>query len=263
IEITLQAGSASATRLLTFDIRENANLLILPNVLSPAVYDSEYTAQLQAQGGVPPYTWIFDGGTLPRGITLSASGELSGTPRQVGTFRFVVEARDAAPGLQATRDRNAFVLQVDDVAGFTINTESLPTAVVGSGYDYSIAANGGTPPYTWTLQTGRLPDGLFGDIDPNTNEFRIRGAPEDVGVTNLLIRAIDAQNREAIRAFALEVVASDISAEDAGTGAGGCVCRAPSSPPSTATLGLLTWMVWVMTGRRRRGDHRWLKARED
>jgi len=48
-----------------------------------------YSQTLAATGGDgSTYTWAKTGGTLPAGITLAASGVLSGTPTESGTFSF-------------------------------------------------------------------------------------------------------------------------------------------------------------------------------
>jgi large repetitive protein len=53
-----------------------------------------YSDQLQAVGGTGRYTWS-KSGALPRGITLSSSGLLSGTPTRTGTFTFTAKVHDA------------------------------------------------------------------------------------------------------------------------------------------------------------------------
>lgn len=63
---------------------------------------------LSASGGTAPYTWSVSAGSLPPGLTLDSSGQLSGTPTAVGTFNFTVRAADAY-GCFGTRD---YVVQV-------------------------------------------------------------------------------------------------------------------------------------------------------
>jgi hypothetical protein len=68
-----------------------------------------YSTTLVASGGVQPYTWSLDGGSLPTGLTLSAAGVISGTPSGTpGLSSFTARVR-AADGQFATR---AFTLQV-------------------------------------------------------------------------------------------------------------------------------------------------------
>ena len=41
----------------------------------------DYSEVLTATGGAPPYSWSIDFGSLPGGLTLFATGSISGTPR--------------------------------------------------------------------------------------------------------------------------------------------------------------------------------------
>lgn len=51
--------------------------------------------QLTTTGGAAPHTFALVRGALPPGLTLSATGLLSGTPSQSGTFTFTASATDA------------------------------------------------------------------------------------------------------------------------------------------------------------------------
>lgn len=68
-----------------------------------------FTARLATSGGADPLKWRVVHGKLPTGVRfVSRRGAFVGTPRQIGTFRLVVEARDA---LRA-KARKAVVLRV-------------------------------------------------------------------------------------------------------------------------------------------------------
>lgn len=56
-----------------------------------------YTVQLQASGGQGPYSWILSDSSaaLPDGLSLSASGVISGVPATTGIFDFVVQVTDS------------------------------------------------------------------------------------------------------------------------------------------------------------------------
>jgi uncharacterized repeat protein (TIGR01451 family) len=54
-----------------------------------------YTFTFTAAGGTAPYTWSVGSGTVPTGLTLTAStGVLSGTPTTPGTFSFIIKVTD-------------------------------------------------------------------------------------------------------------------------------------------------------------------------
>jgi CHRD domain-containing protein/putative Ig domain-containing protein len=55
-----------------------------------------YSQSLTATGGVAPYTWTIDTGTLPAGLSLNAAGTISGTPTAAGTASFTVRVTDSA-----------------------------------------------------------------------------------------------------------------------------------------------------------------------
>ena len=54
-----------------------------------------YTNTLTESGGTSPFTWSVSSGSLPAGISLSAGGNLSGTPTATGTSSFTVKVTDA------------------------------------------------------------------------------------------------------------------------------------------------------------------------
>ncbi|MBC7625243.1 MAG: beta-propeller fold lactonase family protein, partial [Aeromicrobium sp.] len=56
-------------------------------VVSVAYAGHQFTAS-----GTAPFQWTVQSGVLPPGLTLSVTGELSGTPTQAGTFNFALQA---------------------------------------------------------------------------------------------------------------------------------------------------------------------------
>jgi hypothetical protein len=64
--------------------------LILPN----AARGRSYNQTLRATGGSPPYRWSVIGGVFPPGLSLSQSGDLTGTPTVVGSYSFSVQVFD-------------------------------------------------------------------------------------------------------------------------------------------------------------------------
>lgn len=151
----------------------------------PAAYQGDSYAQaLEAQGGDPPMTWaLASGSALPPGLSLSASGLISGTPTETGTFPFTVEVRDAG-GQFAAADLTLFV-----VPPVTILTTTLPQGNIGTNYYAVLQAAGGigVAGYRWALEPGSdLPEGM------TLNEFGgLFGIPLEAGTFELVVSASD------------------------------------------------------------------------
>jgi hypothetical protein len=58
--------------------------------------NNAYAFTFTASGGTHPYAWSVSAGSLPRGLTLSQAGVLSGTPTATGSFSFTVTVEDKA-----------------------------------------------------------------------------------------------------------------------------------------------------------------------
>jgi hypothetical protein len=70
-------------------------LAILSTSLPAAKTSTPYTASLSSSGGTPPYTWSLASGSIPRGLTLSSSGTISGSTVKMGTFPVNVKVTDS------------------------------------------------------------------------------------------------------------------------------------------------------------------------
>jgi Putative Ig domain len=63
------------------------------DALPPAYISEEYAAVIRAVGGLTPYQYKLDKGTLPPGLSLQG-GEIRGTPSELGDFTFTITASD-------------------------------------------------------------------------------------------------------------------------------------------------------------------------
>jgi hypothetical protein len=68
---------------------------ITTTALAGAIVSLPYSERLEATGGLGTYTWQVTAGQLAPGITLSTSGDLSGTPTTAGTWSFTATVYDA------------------------------------------------------------------------------------------------------------------------------------------------------------------------
>jgi hypothetical protein len=72
-------------------------LAIHPDSLPHGTVGKAYSQQLTASGGqFPTYTFKFESGDLPPGLSFSTAGKISGTPTKAGSFTFTVSVNDPA-----------------------------------------------------------------------------------------------------------------------------------------------------------------------
>lgn len=91
------------------------------------------------------------------GFTSNAiMGSMSVTPTSVGTASYSMRCSNAAGN---ATEKVALVIQGTPPA-LSVTTTSLPSGQVGVAYSATLAASGGTLPFTWALTGGMLPAGL-------------------------------------------------------------------------------------------------------
>lgn len=96
------------------------------------VVNIPYSGQIQVTGGTGPYTFAINSGTLPPGMSLSASGMLTGTPTALGNYAIVIQVTDAN-GLSSTLTLNISVMA--SATGIPVNEPwMLALAALGLGW---------------------------------------------------------------------------------------------------------------------------------
>jgi hypothetical protein len=137
-------------------------LVVSTASLPDAYLNENYSQQLQASGGTPPYTWNLTAlsNPLPAGMAVTGNGMLTGAPSQLFTsldVTFVV--RDSA-SQSATKTINLKVIVRLAIQPATFS----PQGIVSRDFNYQFLASGGTGTYsyTWSLAAGSgpLPPGL-------------------------------------------------------------------------------------------------------
>ncbi len=119
--------------------------------------NTSYGANLEATDGTQPYTFSLSSGTLPKGLTLSSTGRISGTPTAPASATFVAQVTDSSsPQGSAT---HSYTLTI--VGPLALASANLDAGQIGTPYTSSpLPVAGGAPPYTATLSSGALPAGL-------------------------------------------------------------------------------------------------------
>jgi photosystem II stability/assembly factor-like uncharacterized protein len=161
------------------------SLAITTRRLPESRVGDSYAAQLESMGGTPALTWSLCKGPLPEGLSLDASGQLSGTPTEPGNFPLRICLEDSL-GQRASKE---FQLRIEPAVSPTIVTDTLPNASVGVPYGVVLEAEGTQPAYLWYLEEGNLPPGF--------NLLRLGllgGDPATPGTYEFLVRVRDTQN---------------------------------------------------------------------
>ena len=139
----------------------------LPNGTAGTAYN-----QTLAATGDTPITWSVDNGTLPTGLSLAATGIISGTPATAGTSTFTVKATNAAGS--GTKQLS-----------ITINSSAIPTVATPTA---SLSAGTYTTARTVTLSTATSGAAIYYTTDgtePTTLSTLYSGAI-NIGVTTTI-----------------------------------------------------------------------------
>lgn len=195
IPITLSALSATDADANVLSITGTPGTITVdnPSLACPvgggsATVGTFYSAALVPSAGTAPYgPYAITGGSLPPGVTLSAStGFLSGTPTTAGTWGYTARVTDSL-GATATSNCSITVVASPPPPPALTLACAVSTATNGLSYAGSLIAAGGVPGYTFSIAVGPLPTGL----SLNTSTGVINGTPTVNGVYPYTARVTD------------------------------------------------------------------------
>ena len=196
------------------------------------------------------------GGTLAAGATATVTASINSGANSLaaGSYSDNIIFTNTTNG---TGDATRLVsLTVNAAEAPTISTDSLPAGTVDTAYNQTLAATGGTTPYSWSVSAGTLPVGLslsaMGILD---------GTPTAAGTSSLTIRVAGANGASSTKDFSVTINAAapppslDLSS---GSGGGGCSVAirtrsGGSDIDGTLILAGLGITVWGFRRRHRRG----------
>jgi hypothetical protein len=152
-------------------------------------------------------------GTFSDGSTQNMTNQVTWTSSNTGvaTISSTGLATGASPGtttISATASgiTGSTTLSVQSTP-LTITTTSLPGGAVGASYSATLAASGGTPPYTWSIASGALPTGL----SLNGSSGVISGTPTATGTFSFTARVTDSAAQTATKSLSIAVTSVQAS----------------------------------------------------
>jgi len=167
--------------------------------LPGGVVGTVYHTTLAATGGVAPYTWTIIAGDLPAGLVLDAvAGTITGTPTVSGITNWTVRVT----GNDGLHSEKTFSLTVIGSSPRITTGSLLPPGGLGLAYSQNLLATGGTPPYSWAVNSANLPPGigLTGSL--------LSGTPTAAGSYYFIIRCTGSDGLYLLRQFQLSISAN-------------------------------------------------------
>ena len=192
--LTVVPGLASAAQALTIDTASegyscNNGVCGFPS----GNVGTSYAAPITSTGGSgpTPYIWSVITGSLPAGLSLTPyygvySAYIHGTPTNAQTSTFTLQVRD---GVGDTAQQ-AFTLTIQAPAPLVITFPSscCPAGTKGTSYLQNFFLSGGVAPYTASIASGKLPQGLRLSPSP---PISISGTPTRAGTFTFTVRVTD------------------------------------------------------------------------
>ncbi|MGH9745927.1 MAG: beta strand repeat-containing protein [Candidatus Acidiferrales bacterium] len=177
----------------------------LPESCTAATTGSNYSCDITVTGGTAPFAWTVSG--LPAGLSSNADTDttstlvISGTPQAAASPRSASVPRAAGSSAGSTANvvitvtdsrhhmgHLPFTITVSAPVALAITTASpLSGGTAGTPYSATVAAGGGTTPYSWKF-TG-LPTGLT--FTSGTPSASISGTTDSVGTFAVMASVTD------------------------------------------------------------------------
>lgn len=205
----LEARHAGQTRSQTFTI--TVGLRIDTFKLPWATENIPYSFQMIASGGRLPYVWSLSPTSdpaldlseniLPPGMVFSKDGVFSGSVSESQKDPYEISFR-VTDSLGYYVDKE-FEFYVDKVSApsnpVEINTPNLPPAKKGFNYSSALEFSGGFAPYTWSVLSGTLPQGM------ELREGVLSGTPNKSGLFLFVIGVEDSRGYQGSKKYELTV----------------------------------------------------------
>ena len=165
---------------LTVSIGSNVTVQMVTSDLQPVVANVPVVQQVKATGGVGSITFAVVDGTLPSGLALSPSGDLTGVATTPGSVTFTIQAQDA----QGHTARQSYTLNVAPpaappapVCALTVLPANMQNGTVGQAYSNNLSVTGGAGTTTYSVAPNALPNGIT--LNPTTG--LLAGTPSIAG----------------------------------------------------------------------------------
>jgi C1A family cysteine protease len=193
-----------------FSFMINPHVAITTGSLPEWTVGIPYAYALEATGGTAPLSWVDKYGDLSgTGLSLSETGELTGTPASAGPISFTARISDVA----GDYDEKPLSLTINDAV--SILTTALPGGNEGESYSFQLESSGGTGQLAWSDKS----DDLDGTGLTMSSIGLLSGTPTVFGTLSFTVRAEDGVGSYDERPFDLEIgpafICGDLDGDEA------------------------------------------------
>jgi hypothetical protein len=225
--VQVDSGGQSTTKQMSISI--NPTPAILSTTLPAGNIGVNYNQTISRTGGTAPISWSIESGALPPGLSLdNVSGIISGIPASSGTNSFVIKVSDST-GKSVTQN-----LSIAINSSLQITTSSFPLATANSAYSQTFSAVGGRLPYTWSITSGALPNGLT----LNVNTGIISGTPTAAGTFVFIATVTDADGITASSTLSIMGSTSSVITNATITNGTGSIVTINNVPSNSSLLAI-------------------------
>jgi hypothetical protein len=191
--------SGSTSTILTQTVSDASTAVALASSESTAAFGSQvtFTATVTPATATGTVTFADSSTTLGSGTISSGSATYSTSALAVGAHPITASySGDSNDNSSASLVLTQTIEPIPQVV-----TASLSAATLGISYSATLAATAGTPPYSWSLNSGSLPTGL----SLNTNTGAITGTPTVENASNFTVQVTDANSITATQPLSIVV----------------------------------------------------------
>lgn len=165
----------------TLTIVIDSHLAISKTSLKNGGQNQVYSDSFAAVNGTLPYRWTISG-NFPAGLSIDpATGQVTGTPTNSGSFAYTVSVADSSAAPQSDSATGTL-----NVAAQLQTSGTFPHAFIGISYSAAVSATGGATPYIWSVIAGALPPGFV-----LSSSGTLAGNPTQAGTYNFTLQVTD------------------------------------------------------------------------
>jgi Putative Ig domain. len=199
--------------------------------LAGAAFSQTFTQS----GGFGPITWS-ETGALPAGLNFNtASGVLSGTPTQPGTFPITVTATDANG---CTGSGPAYNLIITCPA-ITVTNPATTSGTANAAFSQTFTRSGGVGAVAFALNSGTLPTGLT-----LSSAGVLSGTPTQTGSFPITVKVTDSNGCTGVGAtYTLVIACQVITVTNPATNTGTANSALSKTFTASNTIGAVTFSI--------------------